>query len=182
MAVSGRVAKRLQTYWRLEAANVVLLPFAVLLMVGTWEGTPNLTLSVALLVNSFLLVIGACYWRIVLLRIEGDPKPFARWLPRLAAAEPAALALTALTVAVTGYDVATGGGTWPAERIAAVAMMALAVLEYVNYYRFQLQYFDHAPDFAALLKRKSLKRAHMARDIAGWRSTRSQVKNGGILS
>jgi hypothetical protein len=170
MAASGRVAKRLQTYWRLEAANVVLLPFAVLIIVATSDGTPDLTLAVALIANSFLLVIGACYWRIVLLRVEGDPKPFARWLPRLAAAEPAAVALTALTVAVTSFDLATGGGTWPAERVAAVAMTALAVLEYVNYYRFQLQYFDHAPDFAALLKRKTLKRAHMARDIAEWRA------------
>ncbi|MFM9862489.1 MAG: hypothetical protein ACKVRO_02680 [Micropepsaceae bacterium] len=173
MAVSGRLAKRLQTYWRLEAANVVLLPFAVLLMVATWDGSPNLTLAVALAVNSFLLVIGACYWRIVLLRVEGDPGPFARWLPRLAAAEPAALALTVLTVAVTAYDLATGGGTWPPERIAAIAMTALAVLEYVNYYRFHLQYFDHAPDFVALMKRKTLKRAHMARDIAGWHAKRA---------
>lgn len=170
MAVSGRLAKRLQTYWRLEAANVVLVPLFVLIIVAASDGTPNLTLAVALIANSILLVIGACYWRIVLLRVEGDPEPFKRWLPRLAAAEPAALALTVLTVAVTAYDLATGGGTWPPERIAAAAMTALAVLEYVNYYRFQLQYFDHAPDFIALLKRKSLKRAHMARDIAEWRA------------
>lgn len=75
-----------------------------------------------------------------------------------------------LTVAVTAFDIATGGGTWPAERIAAAAMTTLAVLEYVNYYRVQLQYFDHGPDFAALLKRRTLKRAHMARDIADWRA------------
>ena len=174
MAVSGRLAKRLQTYWRLEAANVVLLPFFVLIIVAASDGTPNLTLAVALIANLILLVIGACYWRIVLLRVEGDPGPFARWLPRLAAAEPAALALTALTVVATAYDLATSAGTWPAERIAAVAMTVLAVLEYVNYYRFQLQYFDHAPDFAALLKRKSLKRAHMARDIAEWRARKHE--------
>lgn len=177
MAASGRVAKRLQTYWRLEAANVVLLPFAVLIMVATWDGVPNLTLGVALAANSALLVIGACYWRIVLLRVEGDPKPFARWLPRLAAAEPAAIAITALTVAVTVYDVVAGEGAWPAERIAAVAMTTLAVLEYVNYYRFQLQYFDHGPDFAALMKRKTLKRAHMARDIAEWRAAHHKSLN-----
>jgi hypothetical protein len=85
--------------------------------------------------------------------------------------------LTALTVAATAYDIVTGGGTWPAERIASVAMTTLAVLEYVNYYRFQLQYFDHAPDFAALLKRRTLKRAHMARDIAEWRAAQRHVKD-----
>ncbi len=52
-------------------------------------------------------------------------------------------------------------------------MTTLAILEYVNYYRVQLQYFDHAPDFAALLKRKTLKRAHMARDIAEWRAKKA---------
>jgi hypothetical protein len=168
--MAGPVAKRLRKYWQLEAMNVVALPFGVLLMVVTWDGIPNLTLALALAANAVLLVIGACYWRIVLMRIEGDPSPFERWLPRLASAEPAALVLTALTVAATAYDIVTGGGTWPAERIASVAMTTLAVLEYVNYYRFQLQYFDHAPDFAALLKRRTLKRAHMARDIAEWRA------------
>ena len=168
--MTNRIATRLRKYWQLEALNVVALPFAVLLMVWTWDGVPNLTLAIALAANAALLVIGACYWRIVLLRVEGDARPFARWVPRLAAAEPFALALTVLTVVVTASDVATGDGTWPAERIAAIAMTSLAVLEYVNYYRFQLQYFDHAPDFAALLKRKSLKRAHMARDIAEWRA------------
>lgn len=166
----GRIAKRLRMYWQMEALNVVLLPLIVLLMVWTSDGAPNLTLAIALAANAVLLVIGACYWRVVLLRVEGDARPFERWLPRLAAAEPFALALTALTVAVTAFDLATGGGTWPAERIASAAMTALAVLEYVNYYRFQLQYFDHAPDFAALLKRRTLKRAHMARDIAEWRA------------
>lgn len=168
--MTNRIAKRLRKYWQLEAINVVALPFAVLLMVATWGGSPNLTLALALAASAVLLVIGACYWRIVLLRVEGDARPFERWLPRLAAAEPYALTLTALTVAATAYDVAAGDGTWPAERIASAAMTTLAVLEYVNYYRFQLQYFDHAPDFAALLKRRTLKRAHMARDIAEWRA------------
>ena len=168
--MSGRVAKRLKTYWQLEALNVVLLPAFVLFVVWSSDGAPDLTLAVALIANAVLLVIGACYWRIVLLRIEGHPRAFEQWLPRLAAAEPAALALTVLSVAVTAYDVATAGGAWPTVRIASVAMTSLAALEYVNYYRFQLQYFDHAPDFAALLKRKALKRSHMARDIAEWRA------------
>lgn len=170
--MAGRVAKRLKTYWQLEAANVLLLPAMVLFIVWGSGGTPDLTLAVALLANMVLLVIGACYWRIALLRIQGDTRPFERWLPRLAAAEPAALALTVLTVAVTAYDLATGDG-WSPQRIASVAMTTLAVLEYVNYYRVQLQYFDHAPDFAGLLKRKTLKRAHMARDIAEWRAKKA---------
>lgn len=174
--MTGRVAKRLRTYWQLEAGNVVLLPSLVLVMVATGGGTPDFTLGLALAANMLLLVIGACYWRIVLLRIEGDQRPFERWLPRLAAAEPYALALTVATVAATAFDLAAGGGTWPAERIASAAMTALAVLEYVNYYRYQLQYFDHAPDFAALLKRKTLKQAHMARDIAEWRAQKREPK------
>jgi hypothetical protein len=170
--MNRRLATRLRKYWRLEAINIVALPVAVLVMVSAGGGTPNLVLAATFIANSVLLAIGACYWRIVLHKVEGDPAPFATWLPRLAAAERMALALTVLAVAVTCFDVWVGEGAWPPERIAAVAMATLAILEYVNYYRFQLQYFDHQPDFTALMKRKTLRRAHLARDIAEWRAGR----------
>ena len=171
--VKQPLAKRLRQYWQLEAVNIVLLPVAAVLMVVTAGGAPDLVLAFACLVNGVLLAIGACYWRIVLYRVEGDGRPFARWLPRLAAAEPFAAVLTLLAVLVTGYEVLMGQGGWTASRIAATAITTLAVLEYVNYYRLQLQYFDHAPDFMALLKRRTLKQAHLARDIAEWRANRS---------
>jgi hypothetical protein len=165
-----RLAARLRKYWRLEAINIVALPLAVLLMVATGGGTPTFVLAFTFIANAVLLAIGACYWRIVLHKVEGDPAPFKTWLPRLDAAEPLALALTALAVTFTSYDVAAGDGGWTPERIATVAMTTLAVLEYVNYYRFQLQYFDHMPDLTALLRRKTLRQAHLARDVAEWRA------------
>lgn len=168
--MNRRLATRLRKYWQLEAINIAGLPFGVLMMVWYANGTPNLVLAFTFLANGVLLAIGACYWRIVLHKVEGDPAPFARWLPRLAAAEPFALIVTALAVLITGYDLVTGERGWTPERIAAAAMTTLAVLEYVNYYRFQLQYFDHKPDLVALVKRKTLRQAHMARDIAEWRA------------
>jgi anaerobic C4-dicarboxylate transporter len=156
----------------MEAANVVLLPAAVVLVVWRTGGGFSAALALALGVNAVLLTIGACYWRVALLKVQGDGTPFERWLPRLARAEPWALALTALCVAATVAEIAAAADVFAPERIAAFAMTVLAVLEFVNYYRVQLQYFDTAPDFKALVKRRRLKPAHMARDIAAWRARR----------
>jgi hypothetical protein len=49
----------------MEAANVVLVPAMVLFLVWVYEGTPTLALAAAIIANMALLVIGACYWRIV---------------------------------------------------------------------------------------------------------------------
>jgi hypothetical protein len=130
-------------------------------------------LALAFLANMVLLVIGACYWRIVLCRIEGDGAPAKNWIPRIARAEPIAAILTAATVLATVSDSIAPAGGWTPERYAVAAMCTLAVLEYVNYYHFQLQYFDHWPDFAALVRRKTLRRSHMSLEIAEWRRSRA---------
>jgi hypothetical protein len=67
-------------------------------------------------------------------------------------------------------DVFSMGGVSGATSWLTAGMALLALLEYINYYRWQLQYFDHLPDFRALVKRRRLKRAHMARAIKRWRS------------
>ena len=165
----GKVATRLRGYWQMEAANVVLVPVSTCIVVWSFDGAVDLVLALSLVANAVLLTIGACYWRITLLRIEGDTAPFARWLPRIGKLQPLAQLVTALTCAATTADVVLGDGSWPAQRIASVAMSVLCLLEYVNYYHLQLQYFDNAADFNALIRTGRLKRAHLARDLADMR-------------
>ena len=51
---------------------------------------------------------------------------------------------------------------------------ALAALEYVNYYKFQVQHFDNWADFKRLMTGRGFRKAHMARDIAAGRATRAE--------
>ena len=165
--------KRLSTYWQLEAMNVALVPAAVVICVISLGDQIRWPLLVCLAANAVLLVIGACYWRIEHLRLRGQQEPYDTWLPRLAAAEPLAVVSTGLAIISFIADVGSMGGVFGATSWLTAGMALLALLEYVNYYRWQLQYFDHLPDFRTLVKRRRLKRAHMARAIQRWRSRRS---------
>ena len=164
---------RLSKYWQLEAINVVLLPVAVVVSVISLGDLVRWPLQVCLAANSVLLVIGACYWRIEYLRLRGQPEPYAAWLPRLAAVEPLGFGVALLAVVSFIAEGALSRGAFGPAFWFTAGMALLAVLEYVNYYRWQLQYFDHLPDFKALVKRRRLKRAHMARAIKRWRARRS---------
>lgn len=167
----GKVATRLRGYWRMEAANIALLPVSACIVVWSFDGAVDLVLALSLAANAVLLAIGACYWRITLLRVEGDTAPFARWLPRIGKLQPLALLVTGLTCAATIADVELGDGAWPPQRIASAAMSVLCLLEYINYYHVQLQYFDNTADFRALIRTRRLKRAHLARDLEDMRTT-----------
>ncbi len=183
MRAPGRVAdtspsaleKRLSSYWQLEAMNVALVPMAVLISAISLGDQIRWPLLVCLAANAVLLVIGSCYWRIEYLRLRGQQEPYDTWLPRLAAAEPLAVVSTGLAVISFIADVLSMGAVSGATSWLTAGMALLALLEYVNYYRWQLQYFDHLPDFRALVKRKRLKRAHMARAIQRWRSRQREV-------
>ena len=162
--------KRLSMYWQMEAMNVALVPAGVLICAISLGDQIRWPLLVCLAANAVLLVIGACYWRIEYLRLRGQQEPYDTWLPRLAAAEPVAVVSTGLALICFIADVFSMGGVSGATSWLTAGMALLALLEYINYYRWQLQYFDHLPDFRALVKRRRLKRAHMARAIKRWRS------------
>jgi len=40
----------------------------------------------------------------------------------------------------------------------------------VNYYKFQLQNFDHLADFRRLMRDRRIRPSHMARDLADYRA------------
>lgn len=170
------VAKRLRWYWQMEAGNALIVPAAAVGLVWWAGGAASVSLAVAATACSALLVIGALYWRAVLRQIEGASAVMDYWLPRLAAVERLSLGLLASAIAMTLLELLLWG--WTASRIAAAALTVLAALEYVNYYRIQLQHFDNWADFRRLLTGRGFRRAHMARDIAAWRSSARSERSG----
>ncbi|MDX2275718.1 MAG: hypothetical protein NW206_09740 [Hyphomonadaceae bacterium] len=170
----NRVAIRLRWYWQMEAANAVLLPVLAWLLVAQSGGTMTAAFGASALACAWLLVIGALYWRAVLRKMQGASGALDYWLPRLAKAEFPSLALVLVAASAIALEFAMLGGGWTAARIAAVALATLAALEYVNYYKIQLQHFDNGADFKRLITGRGFRKAHMARDIAAWRAAKRE--------
>lgn len=121
----------------------------------------------AMIAAAGLLVVGALYWRGVDRRLKGLGRAsFEQVLTVADRAETPALAATGLAIVASVAAALIDGFT--ATSIAAALLTLLAVLEYVNYYRLQLQYFDNLADLKRLATGK-LKRAHLARDLAAFR-------------
>ena len=166
---NNAVAKRLRGYWQMEAANVLFVPAFAIGLVLWAGGTVSIALAVAAVACSALLVIGALYWRALLRQLEGARGVLSFWIPRLAAVEGLSIVLVAGAATATAVEFVQAGDGWTPARIGAVALTALAALEYVNYYRVQLQHFDNWADFKRLVTGRGLRQAHMARDIQAWR-------------
>jgi hypothetical protein len=164
----AQVIQRLKAYWRLEAANAAFVPGLAAWLVLQAGDRISWPLALAMIACALLLLVGAAAWRMELRELQGDPR-FGRavlpWLSRLQA-PTGALALVSLAAA--GIEVWRDGG-WSASAIATAALSALALLEYVNYYVVQLQHFDHAADFARLLRGRGFREAHLARAVRRWR-------------
>lgn len=167
---SGSLGLRLRWYWWVEAANAVIVPLAVWRIFWPSGEATGALFWVAAAACSSLLLIAGLYWRAVLRRIRGAPAAYLFWLPRIAAAEKPCLALIVATAimivaAIPGADIEGIG-----KLLAAGVLLMLALLEYVNYYKVQLQHFDNAADFRRLLAGRGFRKAHLARDIAAWRA------------
>lgn len=155
--------KRLDPYWKMEAANVLFVPAFLIWLAGGKVGWITLAPMAA---TVLLLVIGALYWRGKVRRLRGDGGDFAVLLRRLAALKAPALVLT-----LAGCATALAGWWVPAwsaglaDRNVATACAVLAVLEYVNYYHRQLQHFDSREDFRRLLTGRGFRKSWLARDL-----------------
>ena len=132
----------------------------------------TLTLALALLATSWLLVIGTISLRMMLKNFEGDRNYSDYWLPVLHYLQLPSLLLVMATIAVTFTDVAACYPMLSASQYAALLFTVLATLEYINYYHRQLQHFDHQEDFKRLLAGKGLRKSHLARALATWRKSR----------
>ena len=155
--------KRLDPYWKMEAANVLFVPF-FLLWLSEWR-LSWITLA-PMAATMLLLVIGALYWRGKVRQLRGDGDDFAVLLRRISVWRRPALVLT-----LTGCVTALAGWlvpTWSAglvDRNVATGCAVLAVLEYVNYYHRQLQHFDNREDFRRFLAGKGFRKSWLSRDL-----------------
>jgi hypothetical protein len=169
MTMAGKtradLLKRLDPYWKMEAANVVFVPLMLVLLSKGQLGWVSLAPMAATMV---LLVIGALYWRGKVRQLRGQGAGFEGLLKAIAAWQWPSLALT-----LAGCGTALAGWLFPAwsvgpaDRYVATGCAILAALEYINYYHRQLQHFDNREDFQRLLSGKGFRKSWMARDLEG---------------
>ena len=158
--------RRLDPYWKMEAANIAAVPFICVVLTKARIGWVTLVPLFAVVV---LLAIGAIYWRFKVRQLRGQ-QPDLEVLRRIEQLRWPSLILTVL-----GGLTAMLGWAMPiltiglADRIAATVCAVLAALEYVNYYHRQLQHFDNITDFRRMLAGKGFRPSWMARDLAGRR-------------
>lgn len=159
---------RLGPYWKMEAANAVLVPAFVVWIVPPQDAVQLAVLGLSLAAVCVLLVVGARYWFAVVERSKGNLAPTASLMKLLDLWErPIKLLVAAACLTSMGMLIANG---WSGANVAALICALLAVLEYINYFQFQLQNFDHAPDWQRLRKQRRLRRAHLGRDLAQFRN------------
>ena len=164
--------RRLGPYWKIEMSCALLVPFVVLRSALPRTFSEIIAVALSLLAVALLLLVGGAYWLAVLKRAQGNRTLFAQVMRFADLVERPAIALIASASIASAIALAAHG--WSRPVIAAFACSALAVLEYVNYYRVQLQHFDRMDDFKRLLTGRGFRKAHLARDLAAFRSARKR--------
>lgn len=180
MAAKRRPPRDFARYGTIEAVNVVLVPAAALYLASPTDWIEAVVMAAGILSASALLIVGAVYWHALSRRLKGDRALLQRWLIAADRAQRPLLILVVIAAAACAAIVAARGLTWPV--VAALALTALAALEYVNYYHRQLQHFDNWSDFRRLLTTGRLRPAHSAKDLAAYRKSapkRSPVSTSG---
>ncbi len=166
--------RNLANYWKMEAANVVIVPAIALSFGFPQNGLEAGALGLSIAASAGSLVVGAAYWRGVDRRVRSEDRGASAQALRLAdVLELPLLAVSAAAIAATLAGLVMLG--WTAALSAATVLTLLAVLEYVNYYRRQLQHFDNAADFRRLLSGKGFRTSHMARDLGAYRLGRTST-------
>ena len=160
--------RNFRNYATMEALNVVLVPAIALYLGWPSSAAEAVAMVLAILPTSGLLLVGTVYWNAVDRRLKGDRRPLERACAMAHRAERPLLALIVAAAIATVAAFAMRG--WSATVIAALVLTLLAVLEYVNYYKVQLQHFDNLADLRRLFTGR-FRRSHFARDLAAYRRT-----------
>jgi hypothetical protein len=165
------LVQRLGPYWKMEAANSVLVPMMGTMMVIAAHDAVEWPLALALAATSGLLVIGTIALRAHYRTVAGDALAMDRVVPLLARCQIPGIVLCLAGVAGAAVQ-HSRDCAWTPAVIAAWVFAALAVLEYVNYYHIQLQHFDHGPDRARLMAGQGFRASHLARALKRYRAKR----------
>ncbi|CAA9545269.1 MAG: hypothetical protein AVDCRST_MAG23-2480 [uncultured Sphingosinicella sp.] len=159
--------KRLGSYWKIELSCAFLVPVAAVMRAPSSEWRESLALGAAILPVSVLLLIGGLYWRGVLKKAQGDRRSYKAVLRAADQAERPLIAAMIVGLITTVVALIFHGWTGPV--IAALILVALAGLEFVNYYRIQLQNFDNIADLKRFAHTRRFRRSHLARDLEAFR-------------
>lgn len=164
------LAGRLRYLRNAEALIAVVLPAALAvhwISAGEQIAWPLRAAGLALV--AALLLQGALYWHLKLASMTsrtGLPPWFGPLYTALRRANLVAFGVVATWIVVAAYT-----GTPRADVGWSAALLAFAVLEHVNYYRWQLMY-DTRRDLRALWRRKGLRRAALGEDLQRARTSR----------
>ena len=135
-----QLRRHLTQYWKIEAANVLLMPVLGCAMLGSGGVVPDGAAIAGMAACSLLLIIGAAAWRLALAGLDGDTSLANRLTAACARAEWPSLAVLVGATLLAAASVFNGG--WRPNSFAAAGFTLLGWLEYVNYYHVQLQNFD----------------------------------------
>jgi len=147
----------------MEAANVVLLPGLMLFIV---KGQVSLWTLAVFVPVCLLLVIGAMYWRIKLHQIQGHTENYRPTMRLIRNLQWPSLVLTLVGVALcillwVRPELSRGRS----DQYVILFMATLSVLEYINYYHRQLNYFDNKADLKRVFSGKGFQPSQMRRDL-----------------
>lgn len=159
-----RVVKRLQSYWKMEAANVVLVPAIAAYVVHEFGGALHWPLAVAAASCSLMLIVGTAALRMELAELERRRDLAARLLSFARAARWPAMLTCAAGAAAAAHQLRVDEG-WTPAAIGAAGLAILGALEYVNYYHVQLQHFDNAADFRRLVAGRGFRESHLSKAL-----------------
>ncbi len=129
MATSPSPVRRLTTYWKLEAGNVVFVPALAVYLVLKSGGRISTALVLSGLACSFLLVIGTIVLRMMLRRARGEVTATADWLPLLIRMRWPAIGLCVAAAVAVGAEWINGSPELSAQFVAPAVLLLLAVLE-----------------------------------------------------
>ena len=171
MSAKTVLSKRLNSYWKLELMNVVLVPAMMIFIAVTGGHKIGLGAYLSMVPMCGLLCLGGIYWRVKYQALEVGRSAIWKAMPLINFAK---IPLLLLSLAAIIYafvlwiypNLKTSNGS----RWIVTASAIMAWLEYINYYHRQLQHFDHWADFKKLLMGKGFRRAQMARDLESWKA------------
>ena len=165
----AKLVKRLRTYWKIEAANIVMVPLVGAVVVHANGSIVSWLLAVTMVATSTMLVVGAIALRAHYQTATGDAAAMARVVPLLAQCQIPSALLCMVGLAAAGLN-HWHESAWTASAITGWVFSTLAILEYVNYYHIQLQHFDHRADWLRLLAGKGFRASHLSRALKNYRA------------
>jgi hypothetical protein len=160
-----KLIKRLRYLWTWELFDSFFLPAVVIITACVTQQPIGLVTFYSAGLVAWQLWQGAAYWRLKLRAVKTGSPIAAKHLRRFAALKRVNWALIgALPVLLVGKGLTGAVFRSSLDRVVGLGFYALAVLEQVNYYHYQLMY-DYPSDWQYLIAHKALKHSSLSRTL-----------------